>query len=104
MPSVWPEPFGQVAVEGLAAGTPMVVSRTGGLTDVVRDEVDGLTVPPNDPLALRAALLRLLGDANLRARLAAAGPPRSRAFTIGAVLPSLLGVYEQARRAAPQHG
>ena len=98
VPSVWPEPFGQVAVEGLAVGTPVVVSATGGLGEIVRDGVEGLHVPPGDPVALAAALERLLGDPPLRARLAAAGPARAREYELSQVLPRVLESYEKAGR------
>jgi glycosyltransferase involved in cell wall biosynthesis len=67
------EPLGLAAVEALACGTAVVASSVGGLRDVVRDGVNGLLVPPDDPAALAAALVRL-GDAKLRRRLADAGP------------------------------
>lgn len=41
MPSAWPEPFGLVAIESLACGTPVVTRRVGGLPEIVRDGVDG---------------------------------------------------------------
>jgi glycosyltransferase involved in cell wall biosynthesis len=102
VPSVWPEPFGQVAVEGLAAGTPMIVSRTGGLGEVIEHDVNGISVPPNDPAALRAALTRLLTDAGARARFAQAGPLRAARFSIGAVLPQIMATYDAALAAPPQ--
>jgi glycosyltransferase involved in cell wall biosynthesis len=67
------EPLGLAAVEALACGTPVVASNTGGLREVVRDGENGLLIPPGDPGALAAALLRLL-DPERRARLGAAGP------------------------------
>jgi glycosyltransferase involved in cell wall biosynthesis len=96
VPSVWPEPFGQVAVECLAAGTPAVVSATGGLGEIVRDGVEGLLVPPADPRALAAALDRVLGDDALRARLAAAAPARARRYELGRVLPAIRRTYDRA--------
>lgn len=67
------EPLGLAAVEALACGTAVVASAVGGLKEVVRDGENGLLVPPTDPSALAAALLRL-ADPALRERLAAAGP------------------------------
>ena len=67
------EPLGLAAVEALACGTPVVASAVGGLRDVVRDGVNGLTIPPGDPAAVAAALRRL-DDPELRARLGDAGP------------------------------
>jgi glycosyltransferase involved in cell wall biosynthesis len=67
------EPLGLAAVEALACGIPVVASAVGGLKEVVRDEENGLLVPPGDARALAAALARL-EDPVLRERLGAAGP------------------------------
>ena len=67
------EPLGLAAVEALACGTPVIASNTGGLREVVHDGENGLLIPPDDPGALAAALLRML-DPELRARFGAAGP------------------------------
>jgi glycosyltransferase involved in cell wall biosynthesis len=97
VPSVWPEPFGQVAVECQSVGTPVIVSGTGGLLDIVSDGVNGLVVPPGDAPALGAAIDRLAADPALRARLGEAGRRRAAEFTMSALLPALQKVYGQAR-------
>ena len=66
------EPFGIAAVESMFLGTPVVSSDAQGLAEVVEHERTGLTFPIDDVPALTAALNRLLGDPQLRARLAAA--------------------------------
>lgn len=73
MPSRW-EGFGLVAIEAMRAGLPVVATRIGGLPEVVADGVTGRLVPPDDPDALREALLR--GDAAARDRMGAAGRDR----------------------------
>ena len=55
--------------EYMAAGLPVVASRIGQLTGLIRDEVDGLLCPPGDPAALAAARDRLRRDPGLRSRL-----------------------------------
>lgn len=64
------------AIEAMAAARPVVLTDVGGVRDLVRPGADGLTVPPDDPPALAAALLSLLDDPALRQRLAAAGRAR----------------------------
>lgn len=44
----WPEPFGLVAVESMAAGTPVIARRTGALPEIVRDGIDGFLVDSVD--------------------------------------------------------
>ncbi len=58
-------------LEALQAGTAVIASRCDGIPEDVVDERDALLVAPGDVSALQAALARLLGDAGLRARLAA---------------------------------
>ncbi len=60
VPSVYREPLGLVALEGMAAGAIVVASATGGLVETVDDGVSGLTVPPGDVSALAGALERAL--------------------------------------------
>jgi D-inositol-3-phosphate glycosyltransferase len=68
MPSLY-ESFGMVALEAMAAGTPVVASSVGGLADLVQDGENGLTVPARDPEALAASIDKLLADDDLRERL-----------------------------------
>ncbi|MTD15368.1 glycosyltransferase [Nakamurella sp. YIM 132087] len=93
--SRWAEPLGLVAVEALAAGTPVVAGDVGGLPDVVGPDC-GVLVPPGDAAALAAALDALLDDPERRARLGAAGPARAARFTAAAVLPELEAAYREA--------
>ena len=69
--AAWVEQFGRVAVEAMAYGVPVVASDSGALPDVVGDA--GLLVPPDDAVALREALDRMLGDVALRRRSREAG-------------------------------
>ncbi|MFC7527401.1 glycosyltransferase family 4 protein [Actinoplanes sp. GCM10030250] len=87
------EGMGQVAVEAMLAGAPLVASASGGLLDVVQDEVNGLLVPPRDPDRLHSALLRVLTDRDLAARLRAAGHERGLDFTAARVVPQIEEVY-----------
>jgi glycosyltransferase involved in cell wall biosynthesis len=70
------EGLGVAALEAMVLGRPIVATDVGGLAEAVRHECTGLLVPPDDPVALKDAIARLLGDARLRARFATAGPRR----------------------------
>jgi len=106
VPSLY-EGFSLPAIEAMACGTPLVATTGGALPEVVgTDGTTGLLVAPGDPAALADALLRMLDDAGLRARLGAAGRERVlRRFTWQA---TARGTAEQYREllatgaAAPQ--
>ncbi len=72
------ESFGIAAAEAMALDRPVIVSRIGGLPDLVTDEQTGVLVPPGDVDALAAAMRRLLDDRPLRERLGRNGGERVR--------------------------
>ena len=65
------EGMGRVVVEAQCRGRPVIGSRVGGIPDLVRDGENGLLVEPDDPAALAKAILRVLSDPELAARLGA---------------------------------
>jgi len=71
------EPFGTVLAEAMAAGTPVVATRVGGLAEVVVDGETGRLVTPGRPDELAAAVLDVLGR---RAQMGAAARERARRF------------------------
>lgn len=72
LPSQYEE-AGRCLIEAMAAGTPVVASRVGGIPSIVEEGVNGLLVPADDHVALGSAVERVLGDANLRRALTANG-------------------------------
>ncbi len=73
------EGLGSSLMDAMHCGLPVVATRAGGIPELIDDGVDGLLVPVRDPAALAAALLRVTGDAGLRARLGAAAHQRAQA-------------------------
>lgn len=66
------EPFGQVIIEGMAAGKAVVATAAGGVLEIVQDGVTGLLVPMGDDKAMAEAIGQLLFSEDLRHRLGAA--------------------------------
>jgi glycosyltransferase involved in cell wall biosynthesis len=94
--SVTGEPFGQVVIEGMMAGRPVVATAGGGVPEIVEDGVTGLLVPMGDAAAMAAAIGRLLADPALSRTMGVAG--RARAvdrFTIGRTARGVEAVYER---------
>lgn len=91
-PSLY-EGFGLPPLEALACGTPVVVSNTSSLPEVVGDA--GLLVPPDDAEALAAALTRLLDNPVLRAQLSARSFHQAAQFTWEATARHTLEIYQE---------
>ncbi len=68
VPSLY-EPFGMVALETMASGTPCIAADTGGLREIVVHEATGLRFTPGDPRSLADTMLRILTDERLDRRL-----------------------------------
>ena len=82
-------------MEAIGAGKPVVATRVGGVSEIVRDGVEGLLVPAGDPASLADALVTLLRDGEQRARMGAAGRERQRAeFDINVMVRRLEAIYE----------
>ncbi|MBA4775346.1 glycosyltransferase family 4 protein [Agrobacterium salinitolerans] len=71
--SIVAEPFGRVVVEAMMCGRPVVATRGGGVTEIIRDGETGLLVPPGNASALAAAISRILSQPALAERLARKG-------------------------------
>jgi glycosyltransferase involved in cell wall biosynthesis len=86
IPSIWPEPFGQVAVEVMATGTPVVASNVGGLAEVLDKYPGGILVPPGSETALAAALKEaILNSSDLRRQARETGPAAASEFFVSNV-------------------
>lgn len=94
--SVQPEPFGQVIVEGMEAGVPVVASRAGGPTEIVEDGRNGFLVEPADVNALARTLGRLARDPELRRQVVAQGRASAERFHPSVVATDIERVYRQA--------
>lgn len=102
LPSVGAETFGNVVVEAMSRGKPMIASRIGGIVDIVRDGIDGLLVPPGDVAALARAIADLLDDPGRREALGAAARERAERFRAAAVLPRIEALYHAVAADPPR--
>jgi glycosyltransferase involved in cell wall biosynthesis len=78
VPSVQPEPFGCVVIEAMAAGTPVIGSRCGGIAEQIVDGVSGILFCPGSAEDLAESLNCMLTDPDFRERAAAEGRRRVR--------------------------
>lgn len=94
VPSVFAEPFGMVVIEAMAAGVPVIASRTGGIPEIIEPGVSGILVPPADDAALAASIWQLLENAEARRAMGRAGRRRaSRDFSRQRMLSEYQDVY-----------
>jgi glycosyltransferase involved in cell wall biosynthesis len=73
LPSIWPEPFARVLLEGMLSGLVIVATPTGGTPEIVLDGENGLLFTPGNPEALAQKIGLLMDDPELRRKLAKAG-------------------------------
>jgi glycosyltransferase involved in cell wall biosynthesis len=95
--SSW-ENFPHTVVEALAVGTPVIATRTGGVTEVVTDGANGLVVEPEDVDALAAAIERFFAESGLAERLRATAAASVEAYSAEAVYGRLEEILLRAAR------
>jgi glycosyltransferase involved in cell wall biosynthesis len=98
-PPIWNEAFGCTPVEAMAAGTPVVSTRSGGIVETVRDHETGFLVEKNDSQALAEAILKLIENDTLRESMGRAA--RSRAlqhFSWDTIVPAMHNRYKRLCR------
>ena len=88
MPGSWPEPFGLVAIEALACGTPVIARRVGALPEIIREGVDGFF---GDDVAELAFMVGRVGDVD---RKAISTSVRER-FSAGRMTDGYEAIYRQ---------
>ncbi len=91
VPSRW-EGFGLAALEGMAAGVPVVASAVDGLAELVGNA--GILVPPGDPRALRAAIDGVLHDRELAQDLSRRGRARAARYGIARMVEGYVEIWD----------
>jgi glycosyltransferase involved in cell wall biosynthesis len=94
MPSLF-EPFGLTALEAMACGTPVVATTVGGLHEFIRDDENGILVPPSDSERLGHEIDRLLRDPARVRRLGLAAATTANRMTWSRTATATLAVYDE---------
>jgi glycosyltransferase involved in cell wall biosynthesis len=98
VPSLWPEPFGLVGIEALAAGRPVVASATGGIEDWLDDGISGICVRPGSVDELARALNELLANPDRQRAMGTAGREAvNERFSPERHVTAMLSAYASAR-------
>ncbi|WP_061133668.1 glycosyltransferase [Caballeronia fortuita] len=91
------EALGQAFIEAMAAGLPVIGTHVDGVPELIEDNVSGLLVPPHDPVALRAAIVRMMDEPALRERLKNESLRiTERGFTVGDMAHETANFYRRA--------
>jgi glycosyltransferase involved in cell wall biosynthesis len=101
--SVTPEPFGQVILEGMAAGVPVIAAGAGGPSEILEHDVTGVLYPPADVPGLAAAMRRLR-DRQLRDRLSAAARDALGPYSPSVVAGQLQDLYAKVAERSATRG
>ncbi len=94
LPTSLPEGFPTAILEAMAAGLPIVTTKSRGPADHLTEGEHALFVPPDDPVKLAAALTRVLADADLRSRMGKANRKKVREFDADPVAAEYLAALE----------
>ena len=92
------EGLGTAALEAQAEGVPVIVSRTGGLPEVVRDDETGRLVPPGDAAALAAAIAGALAEPERTRRWVARAREEAARHDVDRTVRDTIAVYEEILR------
>jgi len=95
IPSVY-EPFGIVALEGMATGSPVIASQIGGLAEVIEHEKTGLWVYPRNPKSVAWGVDRILSNPEFSKTLAENAKAALTRLTWETVAGSTMRVHEEA--------
>ncbi len=97
--TVTEEAFGRVILEAQAAGVPVVATKVGGVVDIIDEGRTGLLVLPKDPEGMAQAVVKLLRDKNLAARIAHEAKVKLESkFTLEHMASQTVAVYEELLR------
>lgn len=98
-PSLWPEPFGRIAIEAMAAGKPVIGSSIGGIKETIT-EGTGILIDPGNVEQLREAIILLMHNPSLRKEMGRRGKKVVEGlYAEDKVVERLLDLYNQTFKA-----
>ena len=101
--SITGEPFGQVIVQAMASGKPVIATNGGGVPEIIVDRESGILVPMGDAQAMANAICSLIANPVAATALAQAGLKRvQERFTISVTVDKLTSVYEELAAKYPR--
>jgi glycosyltransferase involved in cell wall biosynthesis len=84
-------------IEAMASGVPVIGPRVGGVPDVIDDGATGIIVPPDDASSTADAIMRLLGDLEVRRKMGAAARERAlRLYAADRLVSDVAALYREA--------
>lgn len=89
------EGMGITLLEAMHEGTPVLASNVGGIPELVRNGIDGLLVEPANPEEIAEGLKKLLGDSELRKKIAESAKGRAEKFSRPVMLSSTANIYDR---------
>lgn len=96
-PSSQEEPFGLAMLEAMASGKPIIVTQSGGMPEIIQNEINGYVIPTRNHEALASKIIRLFTDGELRERLGKNGREQvERMYTKEIYAQNIYKIYEEA--------
>lgn len=91
------EAFGRVIIEAQAAGVPVVATEVGGVVDIIEQNKNGILVPPQDPLSMSEAIIKIYKDPELSRKLAENAYKKvQEKYNLELMVKNTLDVYQDA--------
>jgi len=104
LPSIWPEPFSRVVLEGMISGLIVVATRIGGTPEVIMDGENGVLFMPNDPRDLAKKIACLVDDPDWGNQMAYAGRQTIlEQFTMTKMMDEIEGYLQDVAHASSAH-
>lgn len=100
-PAIGNESFGIVLLEAMASGTPVIASDIPGYRCVVENNIDGILVPPKDPVSLGKAIVNLLNDKKMQNNLIENGLKKAKRYDWSNIAKEILYFYYEVNPKLP---